>query len=89
IQVPTMTSSSSLLVFCTLFILCVLSSAWPTESRLSPEERQLLREVLAERDFVMTNPVKARRSPSMEGFDFTSALRSIDNIQKPRFGRRR
>ncbi|GMR52885.1 hypothetical protein PMAYCL1PPCAC_23080, partial [Pristionchus mayeri] len=70
------------------------ASAWPADKDaaprpLTPGEREFLRELLAERDFVLTNPVKTRRSPSDEGFDFTSALRSIDNIQKPRFGKRR
>ncbi|KAF8368735.1 flp-33 [Pristionchus pacificus] len=97
-----MTSSSLILCFVAVLIAAAaaLPSAWPAEGGpaagaaaprpLTPLEREYLRELLAaERDFVLTNPVKSRRSPSDEGFDFTSALRSIDNIQKPRFGRRR
>ncbi|GMS99985.1 hypothetical protein PENTCL1PPCAC_22160, partial [Pristionchus entomophagus] len=89
-----MTSSSSLALICLVTLAVTLVSAWPADAAaarplLTPAEREYLKELLAERDFVLTNPAKARRSPGDEGFDFTSALRSIDNIQKPRFGRRR
>ncbi|XGW23049.1 hypothetical protein V3C99_005357 [Haemonchus contortus] len=41
-----------------------------------------------ERDYAKMLPMKNRRSP-LEGFeDISSMMRSIDEIQKPRFGRK-